>query len=169
MEADFRVLAAGVDTPRLAKLMQIDVPLKESPGILAHMAPAARMVERVAMAPGANIKQNPDGRIVTGTDFGGASTLDTSKEFGEKLLENARKFLPRMKDTRLETVTLGYRVLPKDDHPIVGFVEKCPNVYIAAMHSGITLSPLIGQIAATEILDGASVDLLKDFRPSRFG
>ena len=168
MEADFLVLAAGVDTPRLAKLMQIDAPLKESPGILAHTAPASRMLERVAMAPGANIKQNPDGRLVTGTDFGGAATLDTSKEFGEKLLDNARKFLPRMKDTRLETVTLGYRVLPKDDHPIVGFVEKCPNVYIAAMHSGITLSPLIGQVAAQEILDGASVDLLKDFRPSRF-
>jgi glycine/D-amino acid oxidase-like deaminating enzyme len=36
------------------------------------------------------------------------------------------------------------------------------------MHSGITLSPLIGQLAAAEILDGSSVDLLRDYRPSRF-
>ena len=114
------------------------------------------------------MKQNPDGRIVTGSDFGGASTIDTSKEFGERLLENASRFMPRIKDTKLETVTLGYRVLPKDDYPIVGFVERCPNLYVAAMHSGITLSPLIGHVAASEILDGVSVDLLKDFRPSRF-
>ena len=168
MEADFLVLAAGVDTPRLARMIQVDVPLKESPGLLAHTAPAARVLDRLAFAPGANIKQNPDGRIVTGTDFGSASNLDTSKEFGEKLLEKARRFLPRIKEAKLETVTLGYRVLPTNDHPIVGFVKSCPNLYIAAMHSGITLSPLIGQVAATEILDGVSVDLLKEYRPSRF-
>jgi glycine/D-amino acid oxidase-like deaminating enzyme len=168
MEADFLVLAAGVDTPRLAAMLQVDVPLKESPGLLAHTAPAPRMLERLAFAPGANIKQNPDGRIVTGSDFGSSSTLDTSKEFGEKLLEKARLFLPRIKEARLETVTLGHRVLPKDDHPIVGFVRSFPNLYVAAMHSGITLSPLIGQVAAAEILDGTSVDLLKDYRPSRF-
>jgi glycine/D-amino acid oxidase-like deaminating enzyme len=168
LEADYLVLAAGVETPRLARMVQVDIPLKESPGLLAHTAPTSRMLDRVVLAPGANMKQNPDGRIVTGSDFGGASTIDTSKEFGEVLLENACRFMPRIKDTKLETVTLGYRVLPKDDHPIVGFVERCPNLYIAAMHSGITLSPLIGQVAASEILDGVSVDLLKDFRPSRF-
>lgn len=168
MEADFLVLAAGVDTERLARMAQVRVPLKESPGLLAHTAPAARVLNRLALAPGANIKQNPDGRIVTGTDFNGAASIDTSRAFGEKLLENARKFLPRMAGTKLETVTLGHRVLPTDDHPIVGFAANCPNLYIAAMHSGMTLSPLIGQVAAAEILDGAEVDLLKDFRPSRF-
>lgn len=160
-------LGATVEYP-CEVMLQVDVPLKESPGLLAHTAPAPRMLDRLAFAPGANIKQNPDGRIVTGSDFGNASTLDTSKEFGEKLLEKARHFLPRIKEAKLETVTLGHRVLPKDDHPIVGFVKSCPNLYVAAMHSGITLSPLIGQLAAAEILDGTSVDLLKDYRLSRF-
>ena len=114
------------------------------------------------------MKQNPDGRIVTGTDFGGATELDTSKEFGRKLLHNAEKFLPRLKDVQLETVTLGHRVLPKDDHPIVGFAERCPNLYVAAMHSGMTQAPFIGQVAAMEILDGARVDLLAGYRPQRF-
>jgi len=168
VEADYLVLAAGVDTPRLAKILEVNVPLKDSPGLLAHTAPAPRMLDRLALAPGANIKQNPDGRIVTGTDFQGASALDTSKEFGEKLLEKARRFVPRIKEAKLETVTLGHRVLPVDDHPIVGFVKSCPNLYVAVMHSGITLSPLIGQLAAAEILDGANVDLLKDYRPARF-
>jgi glycine/D-amino acid oxidase-like deaminating enzyme len=168
MEADVVVLAAGVDTPRLAQMAGVNVPLKESPGLLAHSTPQPRMLDRIVLAPGANIKQNPDGRIVTGTDFGGAAELDTSKEFGRKLLRNAEKFLPGLKDVQLETVTLGYRVLPKDDHPIVGFAGACPNLYIAAMHSGITMAPLMGQVAAMEILDGVSVDLLTAYRPARF-
>ena len=166
--ADFLVLASGVDTPRLAKMVGVNVPLKESPGLLAHTTPQPRMLERIALAPGTNIKQNPDGRIVTGTDFEAAATLDTSPEFGMKLIRNAEKFLDRLKGAKLETVTLGHRVLPQDGHPIVGFVQRCPNLYITAMHSGITLSPLIGQMAAMEILDGANVDLLKPFRPARF-
>ena len=168
IETDVLVLCSGTDTPRLAQMAGIKVPLKNSPGLLAHTAPDARWLDRIALAPGANIKQNPDGRIVTGTDFQGASALDTSNEFGEKLLEKARRFVPRIKEAKLETVTLGHRVLPVDDHPIVGFVKSCPNLYVAAMHSGITLSPLIGQLAAAEILDGASVELLKDYRPARF-
>lgn len=166
--ADFLVLAAGVDTPRLAKLAGINVPLKESPGLLAHTTPQPRMLERIALAPGTNIKQNPDGRIVTGTDFEASATLDSSKEYGMKLLHNAGKFLDRMKGAQLDRVTLGHRVLPQDGHPIVGFVARPSNLYITAMHSGITLSPLMGQVAAMEILDGADVDLLKPFRPARF-
>jgi glycine/D-amino acid oxidase-like deaminating enzyme len=166
--ADFLVLASGVDTPRLAKMVGINVPLKESPGLLAHTKPQPRMLDRIALAPGTNIKQNPDGRIVTGTDFEASATLDTSAESGMKLLHISEKFLDRLKGAQLENVTLGHRVLPQDGHPVVGFAARHPNLYITAMHSGITLSPLIGQVAAMEILDGVAVDLLKPFRPARF-
>ena len=167
-ECDFLVLASGVDTERLARLVDVNVPLKNSPGALAHTKPHARMLDRVALAPGATIKQNPDNRIVTGIDFGGTPVNDTSREFGMRLLKNAERFLPKMQTAELDFVTLGHRVLPKDDLPVVGFAEKCPNLYLAAMHSGMTLSPLIGQVAAMEILDGARVDLLKEYRPQRF-
>jgi len=36
------------------------------------------------------------------------------------------------------------------------------------MHSGMTLAPLIGQLAALEILDGACVEALDPYRPARF-
>jgi len=166
IEAGVLVLASGTDTPRLAQMAGIRVPLKESTGLLAHTAPHPRLLERIALAPGANIKQNPDGRIVTGTDFEASAITTPSREAAEKLLQNAAQFLPKLKDAPLETVTLGHRVLPEDGFPIVGFSSR--NLYIAAMHSGMTLAPIIGQLAATEILDGAAVDLLTPFRLSRF-
>ncbi len=168
IETDYLVIAAGTGSTRLARMANVDVPLKESPGALAHTRPMKRLLDHVAIAPGATIKQNPDGRIVTGTDFGGSPVTQATRAYGMELLRNASRFLPALESAELDTTTLGHRVLPRDEFPIVGFTARCPNLYIAAMHSGITLSPLIGQIAAMEILDGANVDLLKPYRPSRF-
>jgi glycine/D-amino acid oxidase-like deaminating enzyme len=168
IQADFLVLAAGVDTPRLARMVEVRVPLKESTGVLAHTVPFIRLLDRIALAPGADIKQNPDGRIVTGTDFGASTMKEAGSGYGMKLLRNAERFVKKLQDVKLERVTLGHRVLPQDNYPIIGFSERCSNLYIAAMHSGITLSPLIGQLAAAEILDGIIIDLLAPYRPARF-
>jgi hypothetical protein len=65
-------------------------------------------------------------------------------------------------------MTLGHRVLPQDGFPIVGFPERRPNLYIAALHSAMTMGPIIGQLAAMEILDGVEVDLFAPYRLSRF-
>jgi len=168
MELDTLVLAAGVDTLRLAAMAEVRVPLKASPGVLAHTAPMAPLVDRVALGPRAHMKQNPDGRVVTGSDFGGTRATDNSREFGEKLVERAAEYLPELKHTQLERVTLGWRVMPQDEYPILGFAEGCPNLYVAATHSGVTLAPVIGQFAALEILDGARVEMLAPYRPARF-
>jgi hypothetical protein len=38
----------------------------------------------------------------------------------------------------------------------------------AATHSGVTLAPLIGELAAFEILDGIQIISLEPYRPQRF-
>ena len=63
---------------------------------------------------------------------------------------------------------VGYRPMPVDGFPVVGFAAKAPNVYLALTHSGVTLAPLIAQLTTMEIVDGARVDLLSDYRPDRF-
>jgi glycine/D-amino acid oxidase-like deaminating enzyme len=68
----------------------------------------------------------------------------------------------------LEKVTLGFRPLPKDGYPLIGFPEGAPGIYLAVMHSGVTLSPIVGKLAALEILDGVEVELLSSYRHSRF-
>ncbi len=169
VELDTLVLASGVQTPHLAAMADLRVPLKISPGVLAHTSPVAPLLDRVALAPQAHMKQNPDGRVVTGSDFGGTPVTDSSPEFGQKLMDRAAAYLPELTQSKLEFVTLGWRVMPQDEYPILGFADACPNLYIAATHSGVTLAPIIGQFAATEILDGARVEMLAPYRLSRFG
>ena len=86
-----------------------------------HTAPLPRLIERVVLAPAAHMKQKPDGRIVTGVGFGGTPTNDDSREGGAGFLNTAATVLPELGDAPLEKVTLGWRPLPKDDFPIIGF------------------------------------------------
>jgi glycine/D-amino acid oxidase-like deaminating enzyme len=165
---DAVVLAAGVELPALGKLLGVDVPLEESPGLLAHTTPHARLLDRVLVAPGATLKQLPNGEIVTGVDFGGSPSRDTSPAMGRALLDGGARFVPRLREATLDRVTLGFRVLPADGQPIIGRVTGHPNVYLAAMHSGITLAPAVGPLVAIELLDRVEVDLLTPYRLERF-
>jgi glycine/D-amino acid oxidase-like deaminating enzyme len=40
-------------------------------------------------------------------------------------------------------------------------------VYLAVMHSGITLAPVAGALAAQEIMGGPPAEALSGFRPGR--
>lgn len=171
IKADTLVLACGVGSPSLAKIAGVSVPLKDSPGVLVHTAPQPRLIERVALAPGTHFKQGRDGRIVIGGPIvGGPGTAiaRASVEQAEQIRRQAARFLPQLSELPLERVTLGHRVMPLDEYPILGFTERCPNLYVAATHSGVTLAPLIGELAAREILDGAGAGLLEPYRPARF-
>jgi glycine/D-amino acid oxidase-like deaminating enzyme len=174
IEADTVVLASGVATQRLAEMAGVSIPLKESQGVLVHTRPQPKLIDRVVLAPGVHCKQKLDGRVVVGGRVvAGAGTADGEAspdpgDNGQRILREAARVLPGIRGVAVERVTVGHRVMPVDEYPVVGFCEPCPNLYVAAMHSGVTLAPVIGQLAALEILDGAQVSSLEPYRPSRF-
>jgi glycine/D-amino acid oxidase-like deaminating enzyme len=168
--ADVVVLAAGIDAPALGDKLGVPVLLNESPGLLAHTPSLPPVVGHIAHAPGVHIKQNPEGEIVMGTSFGASHIADanTNMDSASHILQRAANFVPSLEHASIARVTVGWRVLPRDGYPIIGFAPGCPNLYIASTHSGMTLSPLIGQLACLEILDKADVDILQPYRPARF-
>jgi glycine/D-amino acid oxidase-like deaminating enzyme len=52
--------------------------------------------------------------------------------------------------------------------PIIGYAPRSQQLYVAVMHSGVTLGPLVGELAAMELLEGVEIDLLAPYRPARF-
>jgi glycine/D-amino acid oxidase-like deaminating enzyme len=168
LPADVLVIACGNDTPALATLAGIDVPLTRSAGILVHTTPQPAAIDRVLLSPLGQIKQKRNGRFVTGADFGNTANEDTSKARGEQFLKRMAAVLPVLGTAPVDKLTLGLRVMPKDGYPIIGFADGHPDIYVAAMHSGMTLGPLVGRLAASEILDGVEIDLLAPYRLARF-
>ena len=75
--------------------------------------------------------------------------------------------VPEIANIGIDRVSLTRYPYTQDGHPIVGFTEEVPNLYIAVMHSGATLGPLIGQLAAAEITGTASEEQLALLRPYR--
>jgi len=168
LEADAIVIAAGVDTPRLAQMAGLDVPLRESPGLLAHTEPGPELLGRVVLAPTGAMKQKLDGRLVLSGGFSGMAVPDDPTADAQAILDQAKKLIPDASDFELERYTVGYRPLPADGHPVIGFAEGAPDVYITVMHSGVTLAPLVGRLAASEILDDVRVEMLEPYRVERF-
>jgi glycine/D-amino acid oxidase-like deaminating enzyme len=167
IEASTLVLACGVDSPRLAKMAGLAIPLKNSPGVLIHTSPQPRLIHPVVLAPGTHFKQEWDGRIVAGGKIVagiGTSIDDASVDEAAQILKQVQQFLPALNGVAIERVTLGYRVMPENEFPMVGFTANCPNLYVAAMQSGVTLAPLIGELAAREILDGERAIALDPYR-----
>jgi glycine/D-amino acid oxidase-like deaminating enzyme len=183
LPADVLIVAAGVDTPRIAAMAGTQVFLIKAPGILVHTKPMPPLLSKIINAPNqSNMKQYPDGRMVIGDLIGPPPTHqsllqgppqdfpdDSFRELhAKRILKEAAEYLPGVASAQVERVTLGWRPLPKDGYPVLGFTRACPNVYVAVTHSGITLAPIIGQLVTTEILDSVSVDLLRPYRPHRF-
>ncbi len=168
LEADALVIAAGVDTPSLAAMAGLHVPLRESPGLLAHSAPASPLLSRVILAPGGAMKQKLDGSLVVSGGFSGRPVSDDPKGQAEEILHRAQGLLPGAVGVGLARYTIGWRPMPEDGFPVLGFSEGVPGVYVSVMHSGITLAPLVGRLVANEILDGVRVEMLEPYRLSRF-
>ncbi|MDR3513368.1 MAG: FAD-binding oxidoreductase [Caulobacteraceae bacterium] len=169
VDADVVVLAAGAAVPALAGQVGVKTPINLVSGTLAHSKPFPRVLQRVLNGPLGSLKQDPDGRIVTGADYRpGASGTDTSRAYGEQLLATAVRMVPALAGVELESMSLGYVPIPADTHPIVGFCAAPSNLYVALTMSGVTMAPLMGRLAASEILDGVAVETLSAYRPARF-
>jgi glycine/D-amino acid oxidase-like deaminating enzyme len=167
IDADFCVLAAGVSSTGLCARVGVALPMRSSPGFLVQSKPAPPLLRHVIEAPGLHMKQER-GRIVAGEDFGGGPAPNDLTAEGRRLISLVKQRVRGADDLLMERVTVGLRPMPEDGMPVVGFAPDVPGLYVATMHSGITLAPAIGRFATMEILDGVRIELLAPYRPERF-
>lgn len=87
---------------------------------------------------------------------------------GERILDKIKSNLHGAEDATYDHLTIGYRPMPQDRLPIVGFSPGNSDVYIAVMHSGVTLAAIMGRYISHEIMSNDLIDELAPYRPSRF-
>lgn len=181
---DRLVVAGGVDSPRLLAGVGFSLPLRHAPGVLAHSVPMPSLTRIVHDAPaGTGFKQMADGQFVAyetsePPDLPAHTEIRRSRsdfpseglraEHGERILRKLAAFVPSTRGLPLGRVTLGFRPMPIDEHPVLGSLPHARDVYIAVTHSGVTLAPIIGRSIAEEVLEGSRLELLAPYRPERF-
>ena len=63
---------------------------------------------------------------------------------------------------------IGLRPMPADGVPVIGYLPQVGGVYVCAMHPGVVLAAIVGQLASGEIVTGAPASALAACRPARF-
>lgn len=166
--ADLVVLAGGVWTGDLLADAGMRLPMANSPGLILHTEPVAPVVDHLILAPEIHFWQKPDGAIIAGDDYGGGGLGEDPVGLAQKVLAKVQARLPGIGPLKPADILLGLRPMPMDGFPAIGTPAGGEGLYIASMHSGITLGPLVGRLAAAEILEGTRSDLLAPYQASRF-
>ena len=139
---------------------------KPRPGVIIKTRPNKNLINSIVYGPKIHAHQQSNGQIIIGEQVT-APIKENSRNHLKRINMHFKNMVRDASDLNPSEISIGWRPIPKDDLPIIGrFKNK--SIYIAVMHSGISLAAIVGNLVTQEIVDEVDSSLLKDFRPSRF-
>lgn len=168
LRADLVVLAAGVPSAALGRLLGLTLPLAASPAILLRFHTPHRFVARVVSTPEWEIRAASPTQLLAAADYGTESGANSPHAIAQRTLCRLQAQWHGAEHLRLTHVAVGQRPMPSDGLPLVGQVAGVAGLYVTGMHAGVTLAALVGRLAATEIVQQQAQELLAPYRLSRF-
>jgi glycine/D-amino acid oxidase-like deaminating enzyme len=171
--ADVVVNCAGRWANDVIKTRELHIPLAPTVGILVCTPPMPTCLRRIVRTPYCDVRPDGGGRLMLHQreiDNTVRADVEPSLELPQaaELVRRAARILPNVGTDRPESVRIGVRPIPADGYSAVGPVPGISGYYVVITHSGVTLSPFLGHVAAEEIVKGRIVPQLEPFRPGRF-
>ena len=169
MSCDMVVLATGAAAQNGLLGCEWSLPMQSKKGLIVQTSPVPYLINHILMTNDVHFKQNVDGTLTAGEIFSGDFDGNTfALDLASDVLSRISKKLDFSTNLIPINIMIGTRPVPIDGFPVVGEIEGHKGVFVAVMHSGVTLAPLIGQLLASEMLKTSKSPLLEPFRPSRF-
>jgi glycine/D-amino acid oxidase-like deaminating enzyme len=166
--ADVVVDCGGVAAGEIASLAGISLALDGVPGRLVYTGPVATTLRRPVHAPGVHFRPDGGGRLVLAEGAHDQVWKEGGEPWpAERSLAAVAAHLPVLAGATIEAIRVGVRPMPRDERPLVGSLPGLDGFYVVVSHSGVTLGPLWGRIAAAELLDGIVDPRLAPYRPGR--
>jgi glycine/D-amino acid oxidase-like deaminating enzyme len=168
--ADQVIVAAGTGAAALLAGVGRVLPMLPRPGMILATQPVPRILHHILGMPGQDLRQDAVGRLIMplATNHQ-ADPTETAPEDPQALVAAGLVRLNALftgKTFAAEQVALAWRPVPGDGLPAVGRVS--PGLWLAVMHSGVTLAPIVAELLAAEILGLQADPLLSSFAPGRF-
>ncbi|MDT0267326.1 FAD-dependent oxidoreductase [Streptomyces sp. DSM 44915] len=162
--AETVVLAAGTDTPRLCEPLLAAVPVATPPVCHVRLTAPAGLVRTIVACPDFEVREVRDGELSLTLPLAGGPRATSSEQVAHDALRQVRTAFRGSERCRF----LGYRIcrppMPAQG-PVVGFAARDRSVYVAVMHSGMTLAPTVGRLVADELVTGRPAFELRRCRP----
>lgn len=150
------VLATGVATAALCAPLGIRVPVDPSPSTLFRFGAPAGLVRTVVNTGDFDLRQVATHHLLAAADS------------PDRTLAAVRSTFCGAAGVELLSARCGVRPMPADGEPIVGPVAEVPGLYLAVMHSAVTLAAAVGRLVARELVDGTTESALTGCRLDRF-
>ncbi len=173
VRTDAVVNCAGPGASEVATLAGVDLPMRNTAGLLAYTAASPVAVGRVIHAPQIHLRPDRGGRLVLRniTADAAVSTPDGSTWIAEPsvaqaMLHLAAELYPGLRGSKIEAIGIGVRPIPIDGLPVLGPSATIENFHFAVTHSGVTLCLRVAELVGASIR-GELVDELAPFRHSR--
>ena len=182
IDAESVVVAAGPWTPDIAEKAGIDLPVRHSlaPVLVVDAGETNGTLPSLKHhESNYNVRPNAaDGTVWIGNHadgYQGGDRLDPDavpSSVSDEVRQGARdvldRFLPSLADAPVVDEWVGVRSLTPDGNPIAGWTAVEGLSVIAFNTSGIQLSPGIGDVVTTQLVDGEPTEYYDALSGSRF-
>ena len=172
ISADIVVSCAGRWTDRIAAMARIALPMAPTLGLLVTSTPVATTLRALAHSSRVNIRPAGGSRVLMASfehdqRLAPGDSPEVLGGYAAEILKRAREVLPDLAGASVDSYVVGVRSIPEGGFPVVGPVPGMEGLYVIATHSGVTMGPLLGRLAAREILAGTIDERLYPYRPGR--
>ena len=168
IETDMVVLAAGTGTAKLAEQLGASLPIHASPAIFMRYQAPPGLVRGIISSHAMEVRQDEDGTMLAAEDYVDDAPDNQPAAIAQRTASAIRNELAGAESIAPAFACIGLRPMPFDGVPIIGYLPQVGGVYVCAMHPGVVLAAIVGQLASEEIVTGQPRSALEACRPARF-
>jgi glycine/D-amino acid oxidase-like deaminating enzyme len=159
------VLATGLGNERLAPMVGLAAPLKQSKGQII----ITEKCEPFFPYASTLILQSDEGGLMIGaSQESRVDSILTTQAVNAVLAKRAILVFPRLGELGVMRTWAGFRIKPQDGFPIYDQSQGAPGAFVATCHSGVTLAANHGLVLAPQIRDGRLGPELATYSARRF-
>jgi len=188
IETEIVINAAGVYSPEIGRMVNLDIPIKPRRGQLLVTESVPKILNGVLISAkyiaakfnpslaeiegeGISIEQTASGNLLIGStrEFVGMNK-NTTLEGINSIAKHIIMLFPQLKEINIIRTFAGLRPYTPDGLPILGKVKEIEGFIMAAGHEGdgIALSPITGDLIAELVVEGKTSIPLDEFKLERF-
>jgi glycine/D-amino acid oxidase-like deaminating enzyme len=183
---DHVVVAAGGATPSVLAQIGLQLPARTNTGSVLTIPGAGDSVRSILRGPDISVRRTVNGDLLvhserldgalaqtdtlpSGRDLTAESVADDPHVWTvlNAVIDAVESLISRRTDRGQVRLSFGQRPIPADGLPVLGPVG--PGIHVLFSHSGATLSLVLADLLASQLLDGTDPAILRGFRPERFG
>lgn len=149
------VLAVGTAVPELVAPLGVELSADASPACLVRLAAPPGLVRTIVAGPDFEVREGRAGQLLM--------TVPRPSD-GDTALSRLRAAFHGADRCRVLDSRVSARPLPADG-PLLGPLTSDGSVYVAVLHSAVTLAPTVGRLLARELATGEAAADLRRCRP----